>query len=142
MLMREMGLNPFTQSRLNSVAKHFLVNNYDEATQRRWLALNGVIATGEGGHMAGQSAELDEHMRTVATNMGVPITDQYRRTYMQKILAGDYTLEGFESLMRARAKAAFPQFAEQIDSGLSIRDIADPYISTMANTSAGWISPS
>jgi hypothetical protein len=36
--------------------------------------------------------------------------------------------------MRARAKAAFPQFANQIDAGMTIRDIADPYISTYAQT--------
>jgi hypothetical protein len=36
--------------------------------------------------------------------------------------------------MRARAKAAFPQFANQIDAGMTVRDIADPYISTYAQT--------
>lgn len=134
LLIKQMGLQVQTGSRLDSLARHFLVNNYDDETIRRWLALNLQTAVGERGHVAGQAAELREHMLQVSTNYGQAVTSDYLMRYLQKIQAGDYTLEGFESLMQARAKAAFPQFAAQFDSGMTLRDVADPYISTMANT--------
>lgn len=134
LLQREMGLAPSSAAQLNSMARSFLFSNYDDQEIRRWLALNGKIATGEGGSLAGTAAQLETHMRGLVANYGVPTTDAYLKSYVQKIEAGDYSLDGFESLMRARAKAAHPQFATQIDSGMTLRDIADPYIATMANT--------
>lgn len=134
LLQRELGYAPASQRQRESIAKHFIVNNYDDDQIRRWLALNSEVAVGAEGYITGQAADLQEQMRKTATDYGVPITEQYLRTYLQRIQAGDYTLTGFDALMRARAKATYPQFSEQIDSGLTVRDIADPYISTMANT--------
>jgi hypothetical protein len=134
LLQREMGLVPNGPERRQQIAQFFLYNNYDDEQIRRWLAQHSQQAVNSEGAFAGQAAELEEHMRQVATNYGVSATSSFLRAQVKSIQAGEYNLEGFESLMRARAKAAFPQFAQQLDSGLTVRDIADPYISTMANT--------
>lgn len=134
LLQREMGLVPNGPARRQQIAEFFLVNNYDDEQIRRWLAQHSTQAINSDGAFAGQAADLESHMRQVAANYGVPITDAFLKQNVKSIQTGEYNLEGYESLMRARAKAAFPQFAEQIDSGITLRDIADPYISTMANT--------
>jgi hypothetical protein len=43
-------------------------------------------------------------------------------------------IDGFESLIKARAKAQYPHLASQIDGGMTVRDIADPYIASYAQT--------
>lgn len=134
LLIKSMGLTPQTPSRLDALAKHMLVMNYDDETIRRWLAANIPSRVGEQGALSGQAAELEGHMRQVAQSYGVGYTDRFLRQEVTKIQMGDATLDGFEALMRERAKAAFPQFQGQLDGGMTLRDIADPYISTMANT--------
>lgn len=134
LLQREMGLVPNGPARRQQIAEFFLKNNYDDEQIRRWLAQHSVQATNKEGSFTGQVADLREHMIQVATNYGVPVTQSFVNTQVKAIQAGEYNLQGWDDLMRARAKAAYPQFAEQIDSGITLRDIADPYISTMANT--------
>jgi hypothetical protein len=50
------------------------------------------------------------------------------------IQAGTDTIDGFENVIKARAKAQFPHLANQIDAGMTVRDIADPYIASYAQT--------
>lgn len=82
----------------------------------------------------GTAAQLNAHMEQLATNYGVPVTKDWMRGMLTQIQAGRDSIDGFESMMKARAKAAYPQFASQFDAGMTLADIADPYISTMAQT--------
>jgi hypothetical protein len=88
---------------------------------------------GDGGYQ-GNAANLRDHMTQVAQNYGVAYTSSWLDGWINEVESGRDSLDGWESVMRARAKAAFPQFAAQIDAGMTIRDIADPYISTYAQT--------
>jgi hypothetical protein len=92
------------------------------------------IARGDYGAYMGQAAQLADHMSKVAQSYGVPFTDGAIDWYVNSIEQGKDTLDGFDSIMRARAKAQYPQFAAQIDAGQTIRDIADPYIAQYAQT--------
>jgi hypothetical protein len=134
LLMKQMGLAPQSSARLSQMANHFLVNNYDDETIRRWLALNVGPKIGPEGALSGQAADLDAHLRQVASSYGVPFSDSTMNHELMMIMRGERTLESWESLMRERAKAAHPHLAAELDSGMTLRDIADPYIATMANT--------
>lgn len=109
--------------------------------QRGWTQqqVNTAIASAhvalEGpGVAAGEAGKLGEALRQSAAQMGVPYTDAFIASYVQKIQKGQDTQDGFDNLMKARAKAAYPQFAAQIDQGLSMKDVADPYAAQMAKT--------
>lgn len=82
----------------------------------------------------GNAAALSAHMNQLAENYGVPVTKDWMRGMISQIQSGRDTIDGFTSLMQARATAAYPQFADQFKSGMTLKDIADPYISTMATT--------
>jgi hypothetical protein len=92
------------------------------------------LAHGDSGAYLGQAANLRDHMTQVAQNYGVAYSSSWLDGMVNNIESGRDSLDGWESVMRARAKAAYPQFAAQIDQGMTIRDIADPYIGTYAKT--------
>jgi hypothetical protein len=117
-----------------ALARESLINNYDD-DQVRWLVSMRVAGTPfQDGVPTGQAGQIQGHLKQVAGNYGVPVTDKWISDALIRIQAGIDSLDGYENVLRARAKAAFPQFADQIDTGMTVRDIADPYISTMANT--------
>lgn len=93
-----------------------------------------AVNHGEGGTYTGQAAQLGEHMTQVARNFGVAYTADWLDQWVTDVAMGANSLDGFEAVVRSRAKAAYPHFGAQIDAGMTIRDIADPYISTYAQT--------
>lgn len=135
-VMNELGLTSsgVAGADTNKIALAALTGNWDDQQLRTHLARTMNLNEGPLGSLYGDAAELEKHMRGLATNYGVPYTDAWIKSQVRAVQTGYGDLNAFESLMRARAKAAFPQFADQLDGGMTLRDIADPYISTMANT--------
>lgn len=117
------------------LAMHALIHNYDDQQIREAIGRQGQFGSWDGNSgLSAEAGQIQEHLKRVAQNYGVPYTEAWITSAVRHIQAGVDTIDGWESLVRGRAKAAFPQFAAQIDSGMTVRDIADPYISTMANT--------
>lgn len=137
LLAQQMG-RPAPTDVQRSLAMEALLNNWDDQqlraqignrfTPEKW-SQDGVAPA-----YTGDAGQLEGHLRQVATNYGVPITDEYLRTALNVIQGGHETIEGYENIFKARAKATFPHLAAQIDAGMTVRDIADPYIATMAQT--------
>jgi hypothetical protein len=128
------GLEGESPQKLQGIALQALLNNWDDEQIRTHLG--GTLRPWQSpeGAMQGTAAQLGAHMREVATNYGVPFSEQFITDQIGQVQRGQGTLDGFDSLMRARAKATFPHLAAQIDSGMTVREIADPYIATYAQT--------
>lgn len=117
-----------------ALALRALSNNWDDE-QIRFVIGNEVLGTPlTDGVPTGDAGQIQGHLKRVATNYGVPITDSFISNALIKIQSGMDTIEGFENVLRARAKAQYAHLADQIDAGMTVRDIADPYIATMAQT--------
>lgn len=126
----------YNDAQLTQLALNTLTTNasFDTGVMDQLVASHLKLGIGEGDRRGGTAADMRNHMTTVAESYGVPTTSAYLDQWTTAIQVGHDSLAGFESLMRARAKAHYPQFADQIDGGMTVRDIADPYIRTMANT--------
>jgi hypothetical protein len=124
------------QGTLQRLGYQTLIENssFDDQLLGQLVTNNSTIFHGEPGAYLGNAAQLNDHMKQLASNYGVPVSTQWLDAMVNQVQSGRDSLDGFESIMRARAKAAFPHFANQIDAGMTIRDIADPYISTYAQT--------
>jgi hypothetical protein len=129
----ELGLQPLGGSVGRNLALQALTSGWDDQQIRTQLAGKYQPRLVNGVH-TGQYADTEAQLHALATNYGVPFTDAFLSKQVNDIQRGFNSVDGFEALARARAKSAYPQFAEQLDAGLTLRDIADPYISTMANT--------
>jgi hypothetical protein len=132
LMMAEMGLS-LSGENFHQLAKRAIVENLDDDQLRAMLARASKLRY-QDGNTTGQAAEMELQMREVARAYGQGFTTDSLRHRARMTLAGEYDLNSWENLMRARAKAQYAHFAEQIDAGYTVRDIADPYISTMANT--------
>lgn len=110
--------------------------SWDDQRLSMLVTNNTGLRRGDGASRAlyGDAAQLHNHMTQVAQNYGVGYSESWLTSWVNEISSGRNSIDGWEAIMRARAKAAFPQFAQQIDAGMTIRDIADPYIATYAQT--------
>lgn len=134
LMMQQMGLGPRPAGNVQQIALIMLNSNFDDQQIRNYLATSVGLRHGEAGALTGEASQYEAHVREVATNYGVPITDKWVGDQVSFILAGRNSTDGVEAILRARAKAAFPHLAAQIDSGMTVRDVADPYIANMAKT--------
>lgn len=118
----------------NSLALQMLTYNWDDQQLNAVIGSKGSLQHGANNSLVGDAAQYTTHMKQLAADYGITATDSYLNGQLTAIQSGKNTLDGFEQSIRNQAKATFPQFAQQIDQGMTVRDIADPWISTMAKT--------
>lgn len=117
-----------------SLAYSYLANGWTQTQLQTAIAQSGGFQYEADGTLAGQAGQLQQTMKQAASDFGVPFTDGFVNDFINKIQLGQDTADGFTNLMKARAKAAYPQFAPQIDQGMTMTQIADPYVGQMAKT--------
>lgn len=115
-----------------SLAYQYLANGWTQQTLQDVVG-HGALETNQGA-LVGDAAQLQSHLEQTAQAYGVAYTDSYLKGFINRIQQGHDTVDGFDAVMKARAKAAYPQFADQLDGGQTLAQIADPYMATMAKT--------
>lgn len=85
-------------------------------------------------HFGGAAGDTEDDLRTTAEKMGQRMSNDTLKSWVRSISRGDSTLQDFDAHMRARAEAQYPGYTDQIRRGLTVKDVADPYIETVAKT--------
>ena len=107
----------------------------DQAMQFGWdstqlgQALSTHVHLGGGGN----AADTENQMRTYLSNMGVKYGDDALSNDLQRIEGGKATYQDFQNNIRTIAESAFPAYAQQLQNGKSVNDIASPYLQSMAS---------
>jgi hypothetical protein len=83
--------------------------------------------------LGGTAAEARAQLRELTTNYGVDPGDTWMGQNIQRIINGDDTFEGAQARIRDLAKSQYAAFADQIDGGHTVAEIADPYRQKMAD---------
>ena len=66
---------------------------------------------------------------------GLKVTDNYIKTFNDAIVNGNTTLDAaMQQIRQKMLVSAYPSWKDEILSGLDIKDIASPYLQTMAKT--------
>jgi len=73
-------------------------------------------------------------LRKLASDYNITLSDADIRKEAINSLTDKNALENFKVKMQKIAKVRYSNFAQSIDEGLTIKDIASPYINKMANT--------
>jgi hypothetical protein len=73
-------------------------------------------------------------MKEYASSMGIQLDDQTIKNQAQRVIRKVATTQDYESLVREHAKSMYPSYAQQIDAGQTMKDIASPYTQMMAQT--------
>ncbi len=116
---------------LNAIADNVLQFGWNDSQIQD--TLSGAIKMGANNTFGGQAAVNAQDLRTVALNNGVSLGDQTLTKWVQRIGAGE-DISGFEAYVRNMAKSSFPGYETELDAGMNMRDIADPYVQQMAKT--------
>lgn len=84
------------------------------------------------GHFAGQAGDIEGDLRRMAESYALPISDATLLARVRGIAGGDSTLNDYQAQLMSQAQMMYPGYAEQIKNGMTLRDIANPYIEQMA----------
>ena len=129
-LARQMGLSGAQMSAANmkSYAYLMVAKGYDEA-QLRYLMGSKLHLSSK--QHTGQAGELWEEAKSYMYQMGSNWSDARLNTFIQNIARGIGTMQDIKNSVQLEAKAAFPQWAKQIEAGQTVMDIAQPYMQSM-----------
>lgn len=97
----------------------------------RWMLGDYVTFTKEG-TLKGEAGMHQYNIKQYAASMGVNLSDDAIKNQAAMIVKKLSTTEDFQAQLREQAKSSFPGYAEQIDGGMTVKDIAAPYVQTMA----------
>jgi len=127
-IARQMGV-PLNAGQLAVISHEFLTLGWTTATLQADIARQYNLKA----QPQGQAAGIYQQLTQLYGDYGVPYnfaTVQYRT---QQILAGRQTIDTYKQNAINAAKSLYPGVAGQIDQGITVRQIADPYINAQAN---------
>ena len=113
------------------LAERALLLGWDENQIRDVLASH--VRPGQNGHYGGELSAIETQLRNTALRNGVRLERQQLKGWMRNIVRGNATQEQFQSHIRANAARTFAAFADQINGGVDLADIAQPYIQSMSD---------
>ncbi len=116
-------------STLNKIAGNALMFGWNDAQIRDTLtqyvkAVNGTFYGAAGNNV--------DELRQLAWRNGIQIGTGTLQKWAQSITSGNHSLEDYQRHVREMAAKAFPIYADQLESGVDMYDIANPYIQAKA----------
>ena len=73
-------------------------------------------------------------LKQSAYKNGVQYNDAWYETAARDVVAGSGTLEGWNKQIKDAAKSRYPVLSAQLDAGMTVMDVASPYMQQMATT--------
>lgn len=120
-------LSPGGLSNLASIA---LMTNMNDSQVNGYLSK--YLDLSQQGHFSGYAGQVELGLREYARDMGIPLTDDYVKNAVTGIVAGTDTLQARRAYIQTTAASAFPAYADLINQGVTVGQIAAPYLATQA----------
>lgn len=127
-LAKQLGVT-LTTAQLSSLATQSLIEGWDSGQLTSKVAGDINAAT----PLAGTYADNYNQLQTLYADYGLPISDATLRQRAAGVTGNASTLDTYKQQAINSAKGLYPSLGSQLDSGLTVKDIADPYIQTEAN---------
>lgn len=129
-LMADAGANPDDWGIVNQVASHIVFDNWSDERLRQQI---GQFVTFDSkGNAGGKAGVTQQNLNSYAYAMGVQNSNDWMSNAVRKVSAGANTEQDFKNQIMAQAIAAFPQYEKQIRSGMTLQDLAQPYMQSMS----------
>jgi hypothetical protein len=132
MLAAELGvsLGEGHDGQLAHVVNAAMAGGWDEARLRQELGSYWKFVRGkEAGGTAGQ---ITQKLRSQFASYGIQYSPDSVANATKRILTGHSTLESYQAQALQAAKGKYAAFADQLDQGLTMHDIAEPYRQSMS----------
>lgn len=82
--------------------------------------------------LRGQASGYVDQFRQQAAAYGLQMSNQWYADRLEGVVLGNDSAEGVTDSLKTRAKQRYAQYADQLDAGMTISDIADNYKQSMA----------
>lgn len=86
------------------------------------------------GGIGGTLGEAERQLRQASEDYGIDLSDTYIKNALNNIAWQNTDATAEIGKLRQMAKSRYPAFAAQIDDGVTVKDIAEPYRQLMAKT--------
>jgi hypothetical protein len=127
LLATELGVE-LTDGQVNSLGYDYANGNIDATTVKSRIASTGNInfATGE-------AAKTIDSLKATAASYGVSYDPSWYNQSAKDILTGKVDNDTIAQQLKELAKSRYPSLAKQIDAGYTVKQVASPYLQSMAN---------
>ena len=119
----------FSDKQLANLADHAVKFAWDDSqlsdVMSKYITYSGA---------KGQAGANISSMQQTAWRNGVKLSGDTYRTWAQQVARGDSTVEDFQKYVRKQAASLAPTYADELNSGMDLYDIATPYMQSMAST--------
>lgn len=121
---------PLTGSSLDNVTSTAAMFGYDQSQIQAMLS--SYLKDIQGGFFGGYAGQVQLGIKEYAADMGIPLSDSFVNQSVDDIVAGRNSLNAIRAQIATQAAAAFPAFADLINKGVTVGQIAMPYATTMS----------
>lgn len=123
-LAGEMGA-AIPASKIGAIAKTAIMTGMDEGQLRNMLG--EYVNFQNSGTLGGAAGAFEHTIRQYAYQQGVSLGDQAIKNQAQLIAKGLMTQDDAMGQVRQAAASSFPAYADQINGGTTMQEIAQPY---------------
>lgn len=82
-----------------------------------------------GNHFGGQAGSYEDQIRQAMRDLGVFMPEDQLDTQIRQIIVGQQSVQGVQAQLRSQSASMYPAYANQLNSGMNLSDIASPFIS-------------
>lgn len=119
-----------SQKNVDTLAKNIIHLDWNEAQVANFLGQ--YIKFGKDHTLGGIAGQAARAIKKAAYDNGVAVTEQSVLNNAQYLVRGLTTMEKITGSLREQAAGLYPGWAEQINAGASIQDLAQPYRQVLA----------
>lgn len=83
--------------------------------------------------LGGSAAQAEGQLDALTRNYGLDLGKNWKAAQVKKLLNGDDTIEGVQQRVRDEAARQYRAFADRIQGGETVMEIASPYMQKMAD---------
>jgi hypothetical protein len=123
----QLGALPSNQQ-IYALAVDAITNGYDTNQAMLRQKFEQFVQPISGLHFAGEAGTQENDIRQAQMNLGVFLPENVLDQNVRKIVGGEQDVNSVVAALRTQAAAMYPAYKQQIDQGMNVSDIADPYI--------------
>lgn len=121
---------PLSSDSLTNVTNTAALFGYNDAQIQSMLS--GYLKDIQGGWFGGYAGQVQLAIKEYAADMGIPVSDDFVNRNVQSIVGGSQSLNAIRAQIATQAAAAFPAYADQINKGMTVGQIAIPYANALS----------
>lgn len=117
-----------TPQQAQQIAVDAITNGYDQNAAVLNQKMAEFLKPASGNHFGGQAGSYEDQIRRTMMDLGVFMPESQLDNQIKQIVAGKQSIQGVNAQLRTQAASMYPAYSQQINNGMSLSDIASPYM--------------